>query len=73
MENMENHDFHTQWIDGVSFILKAPFDFSFLSEYGEIFRVFDDQDSGNICFGAAKGEVKRFIKFAGAPRKLSRG
>ena len=28
--------------------------------------MFDDQDSGNICFGTEKDEQKYFIKFAGA-------
>ena len=32
----------TQTIDGISFRLKAPFDFTFLHEYGRIFRVWDD-------------------------------
>jgi len=54
-------------IDGVSFRLKEPFDFSFLKQYGKVFRVFDDQDSGNICFGVASGEKRYFVKFAGAP------
>ncbi|MDD4495905.1 MAG: phosphotransferase, partial [Eubacteriales bacterium] len=60
-------DFYIQWIDGVPYKLKAPFDFSFLSKYGTVFKVFDDQGSGNICFGVADGENKFFVKFAGAP------
>ena len=60
-------DFYIQWIDGVPYKLKAPFDFSFLSKYGKVFKVFDDQDSGNICFGVTNGEDKFFVKFAGAP------
>ena len=40
-----------QQIDGISFKMKENFDFSFLQEYGKVFKVFDDQDSGNICFG----------------------
>lgn len=53
--------------DDVSFSLKAPHDFSFLAAYGRVFKVFDEQDSGNICFGVenAAGE-RRFIKYAGA-------
>ena len=47
--------------------LKAPFDFSFLSKYGKVFKVFDNQDSGNICFGVTNGINKYFIKYAGAP------
>jgi serine/threonine-protein kinase len=58
-------------IDGVPYKLKAPFDFSFLSKCGKVFKVFDDQDSGNICFGASDGENKYFIKFAGAPTAQS--
>ena len=60
-------NFYTQWIDGVQFKLKSPYDFSFLAKYGKVFRIFDDQDSGNICFGAADGVNKYFVKFAGAP------
>ena len=57
-----------QWADGVPYKLKEPFDFSFLNKYGKVFKVFDDQDSGNICFGVADDGGKRyFIKFAGAP------
>ena len=65
-------DFYVQWTDGVPYKLKAPFDFSFLSKYGKVFKVFDDQDSGNICFGMANGDNKYFVKFAGAPTKRSR-
>lgn len=73
-DNMKNpvptwylKDFYIQYIDGVPYKLKAPFDFSFISKYGKVFKVFDDQDSGNICFGVANGENRYFIKFAGAP------
>ena len=55
-------------IDGVQFRLKSPFDFSFLRRYGTVFKVFDDQDSGNICFGVKATDGSRyFVKFAGAP------
>ncbi len=60
-------DFYIQYIDGIPYKLKSPFDFSFLSKYGNVFKVFDDQDSGNICFGVQNGDTKYFIKFAGAP------
>ena len=60
-----------QWINGVPYKLKKPFDFSFLGKYGKVFKVFDDQDSGNICFGIVGGEKKCFIKFAGAPTERS--
>lgn len=55
-----------QQIDGIPFKMKEPYDFSFLKEYGKVFKVFDDQDSGNICFGTEKDGRRYFIKFAGA-------
>ena len=55
-----------QKIDGVKFKIKEEYDFSFLSKYGKVFKVFDDQDSGNICFGTDNGNEKYFVKFAGA-------
>lgn len=55
-----------QEIDGIQFEIKEPFDFDFLRAYGKVFRVFDEQDSGNICFGTEKGGEKYFIKYAGA-------
>jgi serine/threonine-protein kinase len=64
---------HIQYIDGVPFKLKAPFDFSFLRKYGEVFKVFDGQDSGNICFGVANGAKRYFVKFAGAPTSAYTG
>lgn len=54
-------------IDDVSFELKKDFDFRFLNKYGQVFKVFDKQDSGNICFGLKDGNKKLFIKYAGAP------
>lgn len=57
----------TQHVDGIPYQLKSPYDFSFLRKYGTVFKVFDDQDSGNICFGATDGAAHYFIKFAGAP------
>jgi serine/threonine-protein kinase len=59
-------DFYIQWTDDVPYKLKAPFDFSFLSEYGKVFKVFDEQGSGNISFGVENGDKKYFVKFAGA-------
>lgn len=68
MENLpEQNDFYIQTLDGLSFRLKEPFDFSFMERYGTAFRVFDDQDSGNICFGTEKEGKRYFVKFAGAP------
>ena len=55
-----------QKIDGIEFKIKEEYDFSFLREYGRVFKVFDDQDSGNICFGTDNGKKRYFVKFAGA-------
>jgi serine/threonine-protein kinase len=54
-------------IDGVSFELKKVFDFNWLNMYGKVFCVFDQQDSGNICFGVENENKRLFIKYAGAP------
>lgn len=58
---------YVQETDGVPYRLKQPFDFDFLYVYGQVFRVYDDQDSGNICFGLKKDGKRYFLKFAGAP------
>jgi len=60
-------DYHVQWIDGMPVKLRAPFDLSFLGKYGRVFKVFDYQDSGNLCFGTEKDGQRFFVKFAGAP------
>lgn len=62
-----------QSIDGINYRLRSPYDMSFLSKYGQVFRVFDDQDSGNICFGTEDGQKRYFVKFAGAPTAEYRG
>ena len=62
---------HTQLIDNIPCKLKAPFDFTFLQKYGKVFKVYDEQDSGNICFGITNGSSKYFVKFAGAPTEYS--
>ncbi len=53
-------------LDSVSFQLKDKHDFEWLRSLGEVFCVFDEQDSGNICFGIEKSGIKRFVKYAGA-------
>ncbi|MGP4039873.1 protein kinase domain-containing protein [Gracilibacillus sp. D59] len=60
-------------LDKVSFQLKEHFNFEWLKALGEVFCVFDKQDSGNICFGIEKDEVKKFVKFAGAKTKEYKG
>lgn len=54
-------------INGVSFVLKREYDFNWLNKYGKVFCVFDQQDSGNICFGVERENKKLFIKYAGGP------
>jgi serine/threonine-protein kinase len=53
-------------IDTISFKLKEVHDFSWLIKFGKPFIVFDQQDSGNICFGVEKNGYKLFVKYAGA-------
>jgi serine/threonine-protein kinase len=54
-------------IDNVSFELKnTSFDFGFLHDYGRVFAAFDQNDSGNICFGVEDKGKRYFIKTAGA-------
>ena len=53
-------------LDGVSFQLKEKHDFEWLRSIGNVFCVFDEQDSGNICFGVEKDGIKWFVKYAGA-------
>lgn len=73
-ENMQNpvpnwyrKDVCLQSLGGIPFLMKKPFDFGFLAEYGDVFCIFDGQDSGNICFGTEKDGTRYFVKFAGAP------
>src|SRR4051812_19122874 len=56
-------------LDRVSFQLKEKHNFEWLTALGEVFRVFDEQDSGNICFGIEKDGIKKFVKYAGAKTK----
>ncbi len=62
-----------QSIDGIPYVMKQPFDFGFIRRYGKVFKVYDDQDSGNICFGTERGGERFFIKFAGAQTKRYEG
>lgn len=59
-------DIYIQQLDEVQIRLKAPFDFSFIHQYGSVFKVFDEQSSGNLCFGVEKAGKRYFVKFAGA-------
>lgn len=53
-------------IDGISFQLRVPEDFSWLQKYGTVFQVLDQQTSGNLCFGVDGLYGRLFIKYAGA-------
>jgi len=53
-------------IDNFTYRLKEKADLHFLSNYGEVFCAFDENDSGNISFGTNNGKDKYFIKVAGA-------
>lgn len=55
-----------QTVNGIPYRLKQAFNFDFLAKYGQVFKVFDDQDSGNICFGIQSRGERLFVKFAGA-------
>ena len=63
---MGDNSYRTYMIDGVPYQLKQEFDLSFLAEYGEVFCCYDQQDSGNICFGVKSKKGKYFIKLSGA-------
>lgn len=59
--------YYLQYIDGIPYKLKSEYNFDFIHKYGKVFKIFDDQDSGNICFGTEKDGERYFVKFAGAP------
>ena len=54
-----------QYIDGFKLEMKKTFDFSFLKNYGKVFKLYQQQ-TGCFCFGISNGQKKYFIKFAGA-------
>jgi len=53
-------------IDGIRFVLRREHDFTWLRELGRVFRVFDQQDSGNLSFGVQGRDRRFFVKYAGA-------
>lgn len=55
----------TVQLDDVTFFLKQPHDFSWLSRMGRVFQVFSQNDSGNLSFGVDTGQGKVFVKTAG--------
>jgi len=62
-------EFQVIHLGKVSFQLKEKQNFDWLLNMGEVFTVFDEQDSGNICFGIEKDGMKKFVKYAGAKTK----
>lgn len=56
----------THTLDGISFQLREKHSFDWLRALGTVFRVFDQQDSGNLSFGVKTSDGRRFIKYAGA-------
>ncbi|MFC9707438.1 serine/threonine protein kinase [Paenibacillus sp. NPDC056933] len=54
-------------LDGISFELKEPHSFEWITRLGTVFCVFDQQDSGNLSFGVLGQDGERyFVKYAGA-------
>ena len=53
-------------IDGIAFSAREMPDLSWLPAYGRVFRVLDQQLSGNLCFGVEGKYGRLFIKYAGA-------
>lgn len=43
--------YYTYEIDAVIFQLQEACDFAWLTKLGKVFKVFDQQDSGNLSFG----------------------
>lgn len=59
--------------DGLTVRLKSWHDLSWLKQFGQVFCVFDQLISGNLCFGITDGERRYFIKYAGAPTLMYAG
>ena len=53
-------------IDNISYKLREEQDFSWISDYGNVFSVIDETGSGCISFGVEKDNKKYFFKIAGA-------
>ena len=66
MENLQQKNLITMTIDKVEFQIQEEHDFNWLKQFGTVFCVFDQQDSGNISFGIEKDDQKYFVKYAGA-------
>lgn len=66
MNNVEQPNPITIVIDNISFQLQENHDFLWLKNLGNVFCVFDQQDSGNISFGIENNNKKMFVKYAGS-------
>jgi hypothetical protein len=55
-----------QYLDSIEIRLREAYDLDFINKYGKVFKVFDRQSSGNLCFGVEKAGKRYFLKFAGA-------
>jgi serine/threonine protein kinase, bacterial len=64
--NVERKNLVTVTIDKVSFQLQEEHGFLWLKNLGNVFCVFDQQDSGNVSFGIEDNNKKFFVKYAGA-------
>lgn len=53
-------------LDGLPYQARQEPDLRWLKPYGRVFRIFDQQQSGNLCFGMEGDYGKLFIKYAGA-------
>lgn len=56
----------TTKVGRTTFQLMEEHRFQWLEELGDVFTVFDQQDSGNLSFGVIINGVKKFVKYAGA-------
>ncbi|WP_219375087.1 serine/threonine-protein kinase [Bacillus mycoides] len=66
MKNVQQTNLITLTLNNVDFQLQEEHNFDWLKQFGSVFCVFDQQDSGNISFGVKKDEKKYFVKYAGA-------
>ena len=62
MKNVEQKNLVSISIDKVSFQLQEDHDFLWLKDLGDVFCVFDQQDSGNISFGLENNNKKVFCE-----------
>ena len=60
-------------VDGMAYHARREPDLRWLSAYGRVFSVWDQQSSGNLCFGVEGKFGKLFVKYAGADTVNYRG